>query len=73
MAPRMAPADVIAEEGCEVSALVAELRASMVRIWEAAQASGHVALLAEARELAPDMAEVERHSKRIAALAERAA
>lgn len=72
MAARLTPHAVIAEEGMEVTALVAELRASMIRIWEAAQASGHTALLAEARELAPDMAEVERHSLRISGLAEMA-
>ena len=70
MAAHLTPHAVIVEEGMEVTSLVFELRASMARIWTAAQASGRPELLAEARDLAPDMAEVERHSLRISGLAE---
>ena len=71
MARRLAPAAVIAEEACEAQSLVWELRRSMARIWAAAQATARPELLAEASDLAPDLAEVEWHAKRIAALAER--
>lgn len=73
MPPRMRPADVVAEQAIETQALVAELRRSMACLWSAAQASSRPELIEEARELAPDIREVERHARRLAALAEAAA
>lgn len=70
MAPRLSPRVVMVEESCEGIALVAELCATFAKVWEAAQIVGQPEVLAEARELAADLAEVKRHARRVAALSE---
>lgn len=61
----------IAEAAMEGSALAQLMRAVYAPLWDAAKTVGDPAILAECVEVAPDIEEVERHTKRIAALAER--